>query len=273
MQRHAPALAEAASLVGGPTIRAMGTLGGNICLDTRCRYYNQSFFWRQANAFCLKKDGDVCHVAPGGRFCWAAFSADTPAALLLYGATLKLIQRRQTRQVPLNEFYGKDGRWSIGESEGGLHPAELLTHIAFPLLNEAESARTHEGYQKLRIRDSIDYPLAGVALRVTFTESASADASSADVSPWPIVEKIAMSLTAVHPRPALVPGTDVLCGRAFDVEAVRTLQQLAHRCGKPMRTTVSDPAYRRSALRGLIEKVAIAVHPPLQPALDAALAF
>src|SRR5205085_9985512 len=102
-------LHEAAMTVASPILRNMGTLGGNICLDTRCVWYNQSLQWRRSCGFCIKKDGDLCHVAPGGKFCWAAFSGDTPPALLCLGAELEFAGPVGLRRVPLSECYVKDG--------------------------------------------------------------------------------------------------------------------------------------------------------------------
>src|SRR5947207_1116131 len=99
-QRY-PVLREAAKTVASPILRNMGTLGGNICLDTRCLWYNQSLLWRTSCGFCIKKDGDICHVAPGGNFCWAAFSADTPAALLTLGAEINIAGLSGFRRIPL----------------------------------------------------------------------------------------------------------------------------------------------------------------------------
>ena len=98
-------LTEAAATVASPVLRNMGTIGGNICLDTRCLWYNQSLTWRKGCGFCIKKDGDLCHVAPGGTKCWAAFSGDTPAALLCLNAEVEIVGRKGTRRIPLREFY------------------------------------------------------------------------------------------------------------------------------------------------------------------------
>lgn len=251
--RRLPALAEAAGLVAGPTIRRMATVGGNICLDTRCRYYNQSFFWRQANDFCLKKDGDVCHVAPGGSFCWAAFSADTPPVLLALEAQLDLAGPDGARTVPLADFYGSDGRWSVGQAPGGLRPGELLLRVRVPLGGAPWSGV----YEKLRVRDSIDYPLVGAALLVRWHNGAQRT-----------IADIRLALTAVNPRPELVPGLDALRGQPLDVAAVDLLMKAANRTGKPMRTAVADPAYRRAMIGALVEKACLRLAPDLRPALD-----
>src|SRR5512135_2452726 len=106
--RYLPSLARAAGLVAGPQIRNAGTLGGNLCLDTRCTYYNQTEFWRGSLGYCLKKDGTVCHVTRTGRKCVAAHSADTPPVLLTLGAVLDLVSPRGRRSVPVDEFFVAD---------------------------------------------------------------------------------------------------------------------------------------------------------------------
>src|SRR5690349_18090893 len=98
--QHYPVLREAVMTVASPILRNMGTLGGNICLDTRCLWYNQSLQWRKGCGFCIKKDGDLCHVAPGGTKCWAAFSGDTPPALLCLGAELEIVGPKGARRIP-----------------------------------------------------------------------------------------------------------------------------------------------------------------------------
>ena len=127
-------------------------MGGNICLDTRCLWYNQSLLWRKSCGFCLKKDGDLCHVAPGGKFCWAAFSGDTPPALLCLGAELEIAGPSGVRRTPLSEFYVNDGIVRLH-----LAPNEIVTRVFLP-----EAAAGWRGsYQKLRVRGSIDYPAGG----------------------------------------------------------------------------------------------------------------
>ena len=154
IRREYPVLAEAAATVASPVLRQMGTIGGNICLDTRCLWYNQSLMWRKSCGFCIKKDGDLCHVAPGGTKCWAAFSADTPPALLCLGAELEIAGPEGMRRMALKDFYT-----NIGDARMKLEKNELLTRVFLP----ASSAGYRGAYRKLRVRGSIDYPLAGVA--------------------------------------------------------------------------------------------------------------
>src|SRR5215467_2455683 len=154
LKRNCPVLVEAAKTVASPLIRNMSTIGGNVCLDTRCLWYNQSLAWRKSCGFCIKKDGDLCHVAPGGNQCWAAFSGDTPPALLCLDAQIEIAGPAGMRRIPLHDFYTGEG-----DAHMKLEPSELITRVILP----ASSSGWRGAYRKLRIRGSIDYPLAGVA--------------------------------------------------------------------------------------------------------------
>ena len=149
-----PALAEACRTIATSTIQTMGTLGGNIMLDTRCLFYNQPAGWRQAINGCLKAEGDVCHVAPRGTGCYAAHSADTIPALWLYGARIALASKSGTREVALQDLYDTDGRTWLK-----IQPGEILTHIIIP------PPSTPVVHRKLRIRGAIDYGLLLVAVQ------------------------------------------------------------------------------------------------------------
>jgi 4-hydroxybenzoyl-CoA reductase subunit beta len=154
--RAAPALGEAAGLVGGPHHRAMGTLGGNICLDTRCRYYNQTYFWRKALGFCLKKDGTACHVVKGGAKCVAAASNDSAPALMALDAELLLLGHTGERRVRAVDFYTADGIHNTVLQKG-----EIVVRAAIPVVPGRRSA-----FEKLRKRGAIDFPLLSVAARI-----------------------------------------------------------------------------------------------------------
>jgi len=176
-----PVLPEAAKTVASPVLRNMGTIGGNICLDTRCLWYNQSFAWRKSCGFCIKKDSDICHVAPGGSKCWAAFSGDTPAALLCLAADIEIVSAAGIRRLKLTDFYTGEG-----DNYRKLIANELVTRVVLP----ASSANYRGAYRKLRIRGSIDYPLAGVAVVVKRSNGHIDDAR--------------IGITAVNPAPMLV---------------------------------------------------------------------
>ena len=150
-----PALADAGAQIAGPQHRRMGTLGGNVCLDTRCVYINQTHFWRSALGYCLKKDGTECHVTKVGKKCVAAASNDTAPVLLVLGASVELASPRGTRQLSLADFYVNDG---IKNSV--IEPDEVLTRILVP--RPASNRRT--AFQKLRVRGSIDFPMLNLAL-------------------------------------------------------------------------------------------------------------
>lgn len=227
LREHYPVLAEAAATVASPILRNMGTLGGNICLDTRCLWYNQSLTWRKGCGFCLKKDGNICHVAPGGDTCWAAFSGDTPPALLCLDAEIEIAGPSGTRRLPLSDFYT-----GIGDRYRKLERNELLTRILLP----RSAAGWHGAYRKLRIRGSIDYPLAGVAVALRGSNGH--------------VEDARVALTAVNAAPVLVKGArEDLAGRAVDEMVAERIAQLAARTAKPLTTSVLTPEYRREMIR------------------------
>src|SRR5437588_3042350 len=185
MRRNYRVLYEAAITIASPILRNMGTLGGNICLDTRCLWYNQSLQWRKSCGFCIKKDGDLCHVAPGGAKCWAAFSADTPPALLCLGAEIEIADSSGTRRMPLADFYTGEG-----DARMKLARNQLLTRVILP----ANTSGWRGAYRKLRIRGPIDYPLAGVAV----TLRANGHVTAARIA-----------ITGVNPAPVLLKQSTV----------------------------------------------------------------
>ena len=237
IRRNYRVLHEAATTVASPILRNMGTIGGNICLDTRCLWYNQSLQWRRSCGFCIKKDGDLCHVAPGGTRCWAAFSGDTPPALLCLGAAVEIVGPKGFRRVPLKDFYT-----SVGDAHLKLDPNEMLARVYLP---EASSG-WKGSYQKLRIRGSIDYPLAGVA--VAFKKNGGP------------VEAARVAITAVNPAPLLVPGSDhALIGRqVVDEYVAAVVGELAAKTGKPLTTSALTPEYRREMVRVFTKRAVLA---------------
>jgi 4-hydroxybenzoyl-CoA reductase subunit beta len=227
VRREYPVLCHATKTVASPVLRNMGTLGGNICLDTRCLWYNQSLLWRKSCGFCLKKDGDLCHVAPGGKTCWAAFSGDTPPALLCLGAEIEIAGPDGLRRVPLADFYVNDGIVRLRLSQ-----QEIVTRIYL-----SESSKGWRGsYQKLRVRGSIDYPLAGVAVALKMRNGR--------------VEDARMAITAVNPAPHLVKDADAqLIGAEVGDELAERIGELASRTAKPLTTSALTPEYRREMVK------------------------
>jgi 4-hydroxybenzoyl-CoA reductase subunit beta len=210
----------------------MGTIGGNICLDTRCLWYNQSLAWRKSCGFCIKKDGDLCHVAPGGTECWAVFSADTPPALLCLGAEIEIAGPQGTRRIPLGDFYT-----NRGEARMRLGGDEILTRVWLP----RETKGYRGTYRKLRVRGSIDYPLAGIAVAFRGGNGH--------------MEDPRIAITAVNPAPLIVGGVkELLGGKAVTTELAEAAGALAARTARPLTTSALTPEYRREMVRVLTKR-------------------
>ena len=236
LRQYYHVLTEAAATVASPVLRNMGTIGGNICLDTRCLWYNQSLTWRKGCGFCIKKDGDLCHVAPGGTKCWAAFSGDTPPALLCLNAEIEIASPKGTRRLPLVDFYT-----GTGDNYRRLQPDEILTRVFLP----ASSGGYNGVYRKLRVRGSIDYPLAGVAVVMKRSNGHIADAR--------------VGITAVNPAPLMVKGaTQLLAGKAIDEELAAAVGDLAAASAKPLTTSALTPEYRREMIRVFTKRAVLA---------------
>ena len=225
-----PALREAARSVGAPGHRAAGTLGGNLCLDTRCIYYNQSEHWRRSNGYCLKLGGDTCHVAPQGRKCRAAYCGDLAPALLVLEARVETT----AGNTPLEDLYRDDGA-----SHLALAPGEIVSAVRLP------APQGRSGYAKARARGAIDYPLAGVAMALALREGR--------------VARLRVALTGTNSRPFLLAGTEVFVGAQPNEATAAALVKLVQKQAAPMRTTVGAADYRRQAAailaRRLLERL------------------
>jgi 4-hydroxybenzoyl-CoA reductase subunit beta len=224
------AVAQAAGAIAAPAHRNAGTVGGNLCLDTRCIYYNQSEWWRKANSHCLKNRGDTCHVAPQGARCHAAFSGDLAPALIVLGAEVDIVGPQGQRRVPLTELYVEDGKAHLA-----LAASELVTAVHLPADSPVSA------YEKIRVRGAIDYPLAGVAV--------AAVASGASVG------SLRIALTGTNSRPFLLAGTEEFSGRSVDDQLLRDIDRLVQRQVQPMRTTLAAANYRRVAAAALARRL------------------
>lgn len=220
-----PALASAAGHVAGPQHRNMGTIGGNLCLDTRCTYYNQSEFWRGALGFCLKKDGDACHVTKVGKKCVAAHSADTPPVLMTLDAVAVLEGPEGRREVPVADFFVADGIWNTVR-----RPDEIVTEVRIPL----ERSTRKQAYEKLRQRQAIDFPLLTVAV-------------SADLEDDGTVRAIDGVVSGLGSRPRVLSGWgDAATGARLDDALVEELAARAHKQCHPLENIIVDPEWRRA---------------------------
>jgi 4-hydroxybenzoyl-CoA reductase subunit beta len=230
VQRLAPALAEAAGAVGGPHHRAMGTLGGNICLDTRCRYYNQTYFWRKALGYCLKKDGTVCHVVKGGAKCVAAASNDSAPALIALDATIRILGKGGGRRVPARDFYTAD---DIKNTV--LEPGEIVVQVVVPIVAGRRSA-----FEKLRKRGAIDFPLLSVAVRVDLPDG---QLAGVDV----VVSALGARPRRVRAAAKVAPGTP-------PDKLAETLAQAAFAECKPLTNLDDEAEWRREMVPVLVDK-------------------
>ncbi len=230
--RELPALAQAAASVAGPGHRTAATLGGNLCLDTRCVFYNQSEWWRRSNDYCLKHGGETCHVAPQGKRCHAAFSGDVAPAMIALDASVEIADAAGVRLVPLADLYADDGAAPLRLGAG-----ELLAAVVVP--PQPQGARS--GYRKARIRGAMDFPLAGVAARATFDGGR--------------LTGLRLALTGTNSRPLLLADTEELCGGAIDEAMLGLLAKRISKQVSPMRTTVTVSNYRRQVAIVLAQRL------------------
>jgi 4-hydroxybenzoyl-CoA reductase subunit beta len=211
------ALRQAAAQVATPHLRNMGTIGGNLCLDTRCNYYNQNYEWRKAIGFCLKKEGDVCWVATASKRCVAASSTDCAPALLALGASVRLVSAQGERELALEDLYRNDGIDYLAR-----RPDEVLTQVRIPGKIKASS------YWKLRRRGAFDFPVLGVAA------AAGEDG------------EVRIALGAVASRPFLVErANEFLKGKRLTDEAIEEAARLVASRAKPMDNTDLDLYWRK----------------------------
>ena len=218
-----PPLAEAAGLVAGPQIRNMGTLGGNVLLDTRCLFYNQTEFWRKSLGYCLKADGDWCHVIDGPKTCVAAQSSDTVPVLLAMNASIQLLGSGGQRTLALRELYRFNGMDHLT-----IEPGELLTGVVVP----KPGSGFRGTYKKLRRRDSIDFPQVGVAVTGTFTGSTP---SSLDIV-----------VGAVNPQPKPIRKLEGFLNQPLTDDAIRQISTLVEKQTRPQTSITGDAGWRRS---------------------------
>ena len=233
--RYYPVVAQAAAHIAGPTQRNMGTVGGNLCLDTRCIFYNQSEWWRDANRHCLKTIGTVCHVAPKSRgVCFATFSGDLAPALLILDAEIDIAGPTGRRTIPLAALYIGYARQDepVTETRGdgkyylALRPGEIVTGA-----RARNTPGLRSAYDKIRIRRSIEYPVTGVAVALRRDGDRLTD--------------LRVAFTGTNPRPVRLAGTERLCGGRLDARVIAGLDALVRDQIMAMKTTFTPGHYRR----------------------------
>lgn len=233
IQQSYPILAQAAEQVAAPPLQQMGTLGGNLCLNTRCLYYNQSRFWRQARLPCYKTGGDLCHVVKGGNRCFAVYRGDLAPALMALGASVRVAKQDGDRVIPLADIYTGKGKRPLA-----LEAGEVLVEVRVP-----PSVDLGIGdYQKLRYRGAMDFPLVGVA--AVLAKNGSGDCAGANVV-----------LTAVDTAPVLVEeAAKPLQGHSLTDELVGQAAEAAYDAARPVANAGSNPSYRRKMVRVLAKR-------------------
>ena len=228
-----PAIAQAAASVAGPAHRSVATVGGNLCLDTRCVFYNQSEWWRRANRYCLKYRGEVCHVAPQGNSCQAAYSGDLAPALLALEAEAEIASGGGSRRIALSNLFVEDGAAHLA-----LRPGELVAAVYIP----GSRAGLRSGYRKARARGAIDFPLAGVAAALRVEQG--------------MLESLRIAVTGTNSRPFTLEGTGEWVGKALDRDALPSaVGKLVQHQVRPLRTTATAANYRRHVAAVLAQRL------------------
>ncbi len=231
LREHFPALATAAGLVSSPQLRNMGTIGGNVCVDTRCNYYNQTYQWRKAVGFCMKKDGDICLVAPSSSRCWAVSSSDTAPVLWSLGARVRLHGPAGERVIPVSALYRDDGIEYLAKQ-----PHEVLTEILLP-----PAGGTRSAYLKLRRRGSFDFPVLGVAVALRMEGDTVHEG------------RIVLGAVASQPREATAAGA-LLAGQRLTPELIAAVANAAARPSKPLDNTDFTHPYRKKMTRVFVTR-------------------
>ncbi|MEK7386871.1 MAG: FAD binding domain-containing protein, partial [candidate division NC10 bacterium] len=217
-------------------LRNMGTLGCNVCVDTRCNYYIQSYEWRKAVGFCMKKDGDICLVAPRSARCWAVSSSDTAPVLWSLGARVRLVAASGERTVPVSALYQDDGIAYLAKQ-----PGEILAEVLLPPADGWKSA-----YLKLRRRGSIDFPVLGVAVALRLEGARVGEA------------RIVLGAVASTPRPA-AEAAAALAGERLTPELIARVADLAAGPSKPLDNTDFTHPYRKKMTRVFVARALRAI--------------
>jgi 4-hydroxybenzoyl-CoA reductase subunit beta len=234
IKRDYPVIASAARTISTPLLRNMGTVGGNLLLDTRCNYYDQNYEWRKGINFCLKKDGDVCWVAPGSAKCWAVQSSDLVPVMVAIGAKFRLASTLGERIIDARGFYNDDGIDYLKK-----RPDELLVDIYLPPTNGWRAS-----YQMLRRRGAFDFPVLGVAAWVEFGKT---DAGGTPAVP---VKDARIVLGGIAPAPLeITAASEALIGHAFDDEHIQAAAEAAYLKARPLDNTDFVMNWRKQMAR------------------------
>jgi 4-hydroxybenzoyl-CoA reductase subunit beta len=232
INRDYPVIAHAARLISTPILRNMGTIGGNLLLDTRCNYYNQNYEWRRGVNFCMKKDGDICWVAPSSPKCWAVQSSDLAPVMVAIGAKVRLVSSVTDRLVDAAGLYNNDGISYLHKM-----PGELLTEIHLPPMHGTRAV-----YKKLRRRGAFDFPVLGVA-------------AALDVDADGAVTNAKLILGGVAPAPiAVEEAAAQLIGRPLDRDMIAAAAEAAYLKARPLDNTDFIMGWRKQMARPFVRR-------------------
>lgn len=229
-----PMLAHASAEVGATQIQYMGTIGGNLCLDTRCWYYNQSHWWRKSREACFKLGGNLCHVVLGGADCYAAYQGDTAPAFIALGAKVKLVKKGTERTIALADLYTQDGK-----KPQAIEDDEILTEIQVPVPQKKSGAH----YEKLRLRGAIDFPLVAAAVSLTLTDGKCQDA------------KVVINAVGSGPK-EISKAANALKGKEITDEVIQEAMEAAYTEAHPVKNMTSSPTYRKKMVRIMVKRAA-----------------
>src|SRR5204863_8631767 len=244
IKRDYPVVAQAARSISTPILRNMGTIGGNLLLDTRCNYYDQNYEWRKGINFCLKKDGDICWVAPGSSKCWAVQSSDLVPVMVAIGAKFRLVSTLGDRMIDAGGFYNDDGIDYLKK-----RPDELLGDIHLPPANGWRAS-----YQKLRRRGAFDFPVLGVAAYVQYENGKVSTASGGEVSTRSgsdrVVTDAKIVLGGIAPSPIQVTdAAQALIGNPLNDNQIQAAAEAAYVKARPLDNTDFVSQWRKQMAR------------------------
>jgi 4-hydroxybenzoyl-CoA reductase subunit beta len=228
-----PVIPHTAAQIATPLIRESGTVGGNLMLDTRCFYFNQSWFWRDSKDYCLKADGNTCLVVPQEKVCYATYSGDLAPVFMVLGATFVLEGSEGRREVPSAKFFTHDGI-----TRNVKLPEEILTHVLIP--SKAQALRAN--YMKLRVRDSMDFPVMGAAVAIDLNERT--------------IEHLRIALTGVATTPLFFDEiTDGLVGDQLTEDLIDQVSEDIMSRVTPYRNVSYSPQYRKAMIGVYLKRI------------------
>jgi 4-hydroxybenzoyl-CoA reductase subunit beta len=232
VNRDWPVVARAAALISTPLLRNMGTIGGNLLLDTRCNYYDQNYEWRKGINFCMKKDGDICWVAPSSPKCWAVQSSDLAPVMVAIGAKVRLVSASGERWIDAADLYNNDGINYLHK-----RPGELLTEIRLPQPDLWRAV-----YKKLRRRGAFDFPVLGVAAAI-------------QTRPDGVISQARVVLGGVAPAPIEVKDVEAaLVGKLLGDEQIRATVEACYQKARPLDNTDFAMNWRKQMVKPYVER-------------------